>query len=263
MQGQREPQRNRPYIGGSSGNRGEMTRREVLRGAAILAGGTPFVPYFASSHLEEKSQPRSKNDRFGIGAVGMRHQGTVITREAAKYGDVVAIADVDRHVREQARASFGSTPAIYEDYRALLDRKDVEVVMIGTPDHWHARMVVDACLAGKDVYVEKPLTLTVWEGQVICKVVEKTGRVVQVGSWQRSDWRFRLAAEMVRQGRIGTLQRVEVVLGKNETGGPFPERPVPGHLNWELWLGQAPWSLISKNAVTIRSVGGMNMPGAR
>jgi predicted dehydrogenase len=212
----------------------------VLLGAAISAAGTPFVPYFTTSHLEEKSQPRSKNDRFGIGAIGMRYQGTVITREAAKYGDVVAIADVDRHVREQARASFGSTPAIYEDYRALLDRKDVEVVMIGTPDHWHARMVVDACLAGKDVYVEKPLTLTVWEGQVICKVVEKTGRVVQVGSWQRSDWRFRLAAEMVRQGRIGTLQRVEVVLGKNATGGPFPERPVPGHLNWELWLGQAP-----------------------
>ncbi|MCS7239119.1 MAG: Gfo/Idh/MocA family oxidoreductase [Thermoguttaceae bacterium] len=101
-------------------------------------------------------------------------------------------------------------------------------------------MVVDASLAGKDVYVEKPLTVTVHEGQVVYKVLEKTGRVVQVGSWQRSDRRFRLAAEMVRQGRIGKLLLVEVVLGKNATGGSFPERPVPGHLNWELWLGQAP-----------------------
>ena len=225
---------------GSAGGKPRLCRRGFLRAGGTGALVVPFVPYYFTAGLEERNLPRSKNDRFGIGAIGMRYQGTVITREASKYGDVVAIADVDRHVREQARASFGSTPAIYEDYRALLDRKDVDVVMIGTPDHWHARMVVDACLAGKDVYVEKPLTLTVHEGQVICKVVEKTGRVVQVGSWQRSDWRFRLAAEMVRQGRIGKLQRVEVVLGKNATGGPFPERPVPGHLNWELWLGQAP-----------------------
>jgi predicted dehydrogenase len=147
---------------------------------------------------------------------------------------------VDRHVREQARAGFGSTPKIYEDYRALLDRKDVDVVTIGTPDHWHTKMVVDACRAGKDVYVEKPLTLTVDEGKLMCRVVKETGRVVQVGSWQRSDHRFRLACEMVQQGRIGQLQRVDVVLGKNKMGGPFPLVPPPEHLNWDLWQGQAP-----------------------
>ncbi len=218
---------------------GRLTRRELLAASAAV-GLAHSVPYFPSADLEARSLPRSANDRFRIGAVGMRYQGTVIAVQALAYADVVAICDVDRHVREQARASFGSTPAIYEDYRALLDRKDVDVVTIGTPDHWHAKMVIDACLAGKDVYVEKPLTLTVAEGQAICRVVEQTGRVVQVGSWQRSDSRFRLACEMVRQGRIGKLQRVEVVLGKNATGGPFPERPVPGHLNWDLWLGQAP-----------------------
>lgn len=199
-----------------------------------------MVPYVFTADAEDRDRPRSKNDRFGIGSIGMRYQGTVIAEKAQAYGDIVAIADVDRHVREQARASFGSTPAIFEDYRKLLDRKDVDVVTIGTPDHWHARMVIDACLAGKDVYVEKPLTLTVDEGKALVRVVQKTGRVVQVGSWQRSDHRFRLACELVRQGRIGKLKRVEVILGKNATGGPFPVADPPRHLNWDLWLGQAP-----------------------
>jgi predicted dehydrogenase len=168
----------------------------------------------------------------------MRYQGSVITHKAQDYGDVVAIADVDRHVREQARASFGSTPKIFEDYRDLLNRKDVDVVMIGTPDHWHVKMAVDACRAGKDVYVEKPLTLTIDEGKLLTRVAKETGRVVQVGSWQRSDHRFRLAVEMVHQGRIGELQRVDVVLDRPPKGGPFEQRPVPGNLNWDLWQGQ-------------------------
>jgi predicted dehydrogenase len=112
--------------------------------------------------------------------------------------------------------------------------------MIGAPDHWHAKMAIDACRAGKDVYVEKPLTLTIDEGKVIRKVAQETGRVIQVGSWQRSDARFRQAVEMVRAGRIGKLRKVTCVTGPNPQGGPFPERPVPGHLNWNLWLGQAP-----------------------
>ena len=186
------------------------------------------------------AKPRSPGERLGIGAIGLRYQGTVITLVAQKYGDVVALCDADRNVLEQARASFGSTPKIFDDYRALLANKDVDVVLIGTPDHWHAKMVVDACRAGKDVYVEKPMTLTVDEGRIIEKVVRETGRVVQVGSWQRSDQRFRLAVEMVHQGRIGKLQRVDVVLGKNVTGGPFEIRKPSAKLNWDLWQGQTP-----------------------
>ena len=148
--------------------------------------------------------------------------------------------DVDKHVRDQAKASFGSTPFDCEDYRDLLARKDVDVITIGTPDHWHTKMVIDACRAGKDVYCEKPLTLTIDEGKQIRQVVKETGRVVQVGSWQRSDSRFRLAVELVRQGRIGKLQKVEVVLGKNVVGGPFKPTSVPKHLNWNLWQGQTP-----------------------
>ena len=221
-------------------SRQKQTRRTFLgTSAGALAAGA-MTPYVFTAGAEAKTKPRSKNDRLRIGAVGMRYQGTVIALKARAHGDIVAICDVDRHVREQARAAFGSTPKIYEDYRQLLDRSDVDVVTIGTPDHWHTAMVIDACRAGKDVYVEKPLTLTVDEGKLLAKVVRQTGRVVQVGSWQRSDHRFRLAVEMVHQGRIGKLQRVDVVLGKNKVGGPFPPGDPPEHLNWDLWQGQTP-----------------------
>ncbi|MGI9455842.1 MAG: Gfo/Idh/MocA family protein [Aeoliella sp.] len=186
------------------------------------------------------SNNRSKNDRPHIGCIGLRYQGSVIALKAQAHGDLVALCDVDRHVREQARACFGSTPKIYEDYRDLLARDDIDVVTIGTPDHWHTKMLVDACRAGKDVYCEKPLTLTIDEGKLIRKVVKETGRVVQVGSWQRSDHRFRKAVEMVRQGRVGQLQRVEVVLAKNKIEGPFAVDDPPPELNWDLWQGQTP-----------------------
>jgi predicted dehydrogenase len=215
-------------------------RRQFLSRCAGVTAAALVTPYHLTTTSRARSAQPSKNDRPGIGAIGMRYQGTVITLKARAHGDVVAIADVDRHVREQARAGFGSTPKIFEDYRALLDRKDVDVVMIGSPDHWHVKMAIDACRAGKDVYVEKPISLTIQEGRRLCQVARETGRVIQVGSWQRSDARYRLAVEMVRAGRIGPLQKVTCATGPNPSGGPFPERPVPGHLNWDLWLGQAP-----------------------
>jgi len=212
-------------------------RRSFLASAA-MAGG-----FFAAARMRSQTaqaKPRHKVERLGVGAIGMRYQGSVIAHKAAMYGDIVAVCDVDTNVRNTAKSAFGSTPHDFEDYRDLLNRTDVDIVCIGTPDHWHTKMVIDACRAGKDVYCEKPLTLTIDEGNILRDVVRETGRVVQVGSWQRSDHRFRLAVEMVRQGRIGKLRRVDVVLGKNKTGGPFPVRPVPNHFNWELWQGQTP-----------------------
>lgn len=206
--------------------------------AALPAIG--FIPYTITSNAEADTAPRSPNERWRIGCIGMRYQGSVITREALPFGDVVAICDVDRHVREQARASFGSTAQLYENYHDLLQRKDIDVVLIGTPDHWHAKMLIDSVRAKKDVYCEKPLTLTVAEGQTVCQVVEASQQVVQVGTWQRSDSRFRMAVEMVQAGRIGKLQKIAVVMGKNKVGGPFQHVPVPTHFNWNLWQGQTP-----------------------
>lgn len=204
--------------------------------AALLPA---FVPAFSTAN-DDAGIVKSPNERWRIGAIGMRYQGSVITREATAFGDVLAICDVDRHIREQARASFNSSANIYEDYRELIARDDIDVVLIGAPDHWHAKMAIDACRAGKDVYVEKPLTLTIDEGRVLNRVVADTGRVVQVGTWQRNDQRFRLAAEMIRAGRLGQIRKVSIVLGKNEVGGPFPAATPPKHLNWDRWLGQAP-----------------------
>ncbi len=218
----------------------KVSRREFFGASAAGVAAGLAVPQVITSQASAQVPAPSPNERPGIGAIGMRYQGSVITEKARAHGDIVAIADVDRHVREQARAAFGSTPRIFEDYRQLLDRKDVDVVLIGTPDHWHTKMVIDACRAGKDIYCEKPLTLTIDEGKIMRQVVRETGRVVQVGSWQRSDHRFRLAVEMVRAGRIGKLQKVTCVTDKNPTGGPFQTRPIPGHLNWDLWQGQTP-----------------------
>ncbi len=216
------------------------TRRKFLGAAAGALVAGPTIPYVFTAGAEERARPKSKNDRFRIGAVGMRYQGTVIAEKATAHGDVVAICDVDRQIAEKARKDFGGKADLYEDYRKMLDRKDIDVVTIGAPDHWHTAMTAAACLTGKDVYCEKPLTLTVDEGKLLCRVVERTGRVVQVGSWQRSDQRFRLACEMVRAGRIGKLRRVRVVLKENPQGGPFPVEDPPPHLNWDLWLGQTP-----------------------
>lgn len=198
------------------------------------------APYVFTSDADGQDKPRSKIDRFRIGAIGMHYQGTVIAEKAQRYGDIVAICDVDRQIVEKSKAHFGGKADLYEDYRKMLERKDIDVIMIGTPDHWHTAMVIDACRAGKDVYCEKPLTLTVDEGKLMSTVVKRTGRVLQVGSWQRSDHRFRLAVEMVQQGRLGNLRRVDVVLGKNKTGGPFQRETPPPHLNWDLWQGQTP-----------------------
>ena len=213
-----------------------LTRRRALAASACAGLGLTFGVHSTAS----ARAPESPNGRARIGAIGLRYQGSVIAHKAQLYGDITAVCDVDRNVRDQAKAAFGSTPFACEDYRDLIRRPDVDVVTIGSPDHWHTKMVIDACRAGKDVYCEKPLTLTVDEGKQLVKVVRETGRIVQVGSWQRSDDRFRLAVEMVRGGRIGTLQKVDVVLGKNVGGGSFVPRPPPAHLNWNLWQGQTP-----------------------
>jgi myo-inositol 2-dehydrogenase/D-chiro-inositol 1-dehydrogenase len=215
-----------------------LSRRNFLAAMAAATACPVLTAGPSGNALAAPEKPRDISSRLGIGAIGLRYQGSVITHKAQLYGDIVALCDVDQHVREQGRAAFGSTPRIFEDYQDLIKRSDIDVVLIGTPDHWHTKMIIDACRAGKDVYCEKPLTLTIDEGKLLTKVVKETGRVVQVGSWQRSDSRFRLAVEMVRNGRIGQLKTVDVVLGKNKLGGPFEKRPVPKHFNWNLWQGQ-------------------------
>jgi len=217
----------------------QIDRRSFLRTTTTLtAGATLAWPYHFTSAC---AAAKSKNDRPNIGAVGVGGRGSGILQQAAQFGDVIAVCDVDvRHV-ERARQRYEGKPDIYSDYRKMMERNDIDVIINGTPDHWHTAINVAACRAGKDVYTEKPMTLTVDEGKILSKVVAETKRIVQVGAQQRSGQQFQTAIELVRNGRIGKLRQVWVALPYYSTaGGPFPSQEVPSHLDWDFYQGQAP-----------------------
>lgn len=215
-----------------------QSRRSFLQTSTAALGAGLAVPYWMTGQSLAKE---SKNDRPIMGAIGLGGQGTGISTNAMRFGDYAAVCDVDRSHAEAGKEKLGGKAEIYEDYRKLLDRKDIEAVTIGTPDHWHTAVALYALRAGKDVYCEKPLTLTVNEGKLLVKAVQETGRVFQVGTQQRSDDRFRTACELVRNGRLGKLKKVTVSLPESTSeGGPFKTQPVPKELNWDFWLGQAP-----------------------
>ena len=219
-------------------NRIKPTRREFLQTAAATAMAVT-VPCCSTARQALGSE--SKNDRPLIGAIGLGGRGTHIAQWAAKFGDIAAVCDVDLRQAEKAKAAFGGKPNVYQDYRRLLDRRDIDVIINGTPDHWHTAINIAACRSGRDVYTEKPLTLTIDEGKLLCRIVEETGRIVQVGTMQRSDVRFQTAVELVRNGRIGKLRQVWVALPYYTTkGGPFASQPIPEELDWDLYQGQVP-----------------------
>ncbi len=155
------------------------------------------------------------------------------------------MADVDSNVLgdnvEKVKKAQGKAPDAYKDYRKILDRKDIDAVMIATPDHWHTKIAIEAMYAGKDVYCEKPLTLTIDEGKQIEKVVKETGKVFQVGTMQRSEseQRFLQAVALVNNGRIGTVKKVTCGINGMVASPKIPVAPVPDGLDWDLWLGPA------------------------
>jgi len=221
-----------------------VSRREVLKAAAAVAA----APYFWTSR---SLAAESADDKLTVAAIGVGGRGTEIGRQAAELGHMVACADVDRRNAERFAEPYGGRCQIYEDYRRILDRKDVDTITCGTPDHWHVKISIDAMEAGKDVYCEKPLTLTLDEGRRICDAVKRTGRVFQVGTQQRSEYQcmFLKAVAIARSGRLGRKLHAVSSIGEGVTGGPFGPQPVPEYLNWDLWLGQAPMTDFVPNRV--------------
>ncbi len=216
-----------------------ITRRRFVQTSAGLAT-LAANPYCMAGRSRADDSP---NERPLVGAIGLGGQGTGIARRAANHGQVVALCDVHRQHAERAKEKHFNDAEIHEDYRKLLERKDIEAVTIGTPDHWHTEIALAALESGKHVYCEKPLTLTIYEGKQIVAAVQKTGKVMQVGTQQRGDQfaLFGRAVATVRSGRLGKLKKVTVNLPlSTEQGGPFPSQPVPEGLNWDFWLGQAP-----------------------
>jgi predicted dehydrogenase len=217
----------------------KSSRRDFLRTTAGAAAATAAIPYFFSS---AQAWQESSRDKLGVAAIGVGGRGSGIGHQAGQLGNMVACADVHRLNAEKFAEPYGGKCEIYGDYRKVLERKDVDVITCGTPDHWHVKIAIDAMDAGKDVYCEKPLTLTIEESKKICDAVKRTGRVFQVGTQQRSEFdnMFLKAVVLARSGRLGDKLHAVSSVGGATTGGPFPTEDVPEYLDFNFWLGQAP-----------------------
>jgi len=224
----------------------QVSRRTFLKRVAMLAALTGLPTWFVERQaLRAAEAPKvpTPNDRPGIALVGCGGMGRWDATLASKHGDIVAVCDVDDAHAALAAEKFtveGRAPARYSDFRKLLERPDVHVIVNGTPDHWHTLVNLAAARAGKDIYAEKPLTLTIDEGRRLVDAVRAHGTVLQTGTQQRSMEQFRLACELVRNGRLGKLARAEVWLPAGPRDGPFNSEPVPAGLNWDFWQGQTP-----------------------
>jgi predicted dehydrogenase len=224
-----------------------MTRREFAR-SSILASGLIAVPQFLPSRLFGANAPsnRIRVGQIGCGRIAQGHDMPSVLH--AELADYVAVCDVDSRraadaqgvVEKFYREKKLPAPAVqrYGDYREMLARSDIDAIVISTPDHWHAEPALAAVRAGKDVYLQKPMTMTHAEGILLRTAVQKSGRIFQLGSQQRCNHvQFRKACELVRSGRVGRLRRVEIGLPIDPTAPDDPAQPVPSNLDYDRWLG--------------------------
>jgi len=220
-----------------------VNRRDFLKGSALVTGAAIVWPTIVPSSVFGADAP---SNRITMGCIGTGGQGSSNMKGFnAKSGcQVVAVCDVDAGHRESARKTVDLDPKFcYNDFRELLARSDIDAVLVATPDHWHILTSIAAVRAGKDVYCEKPLTLTIAEGRTLVNEVKRYGRVFQTGSQQRSGSEFRKACELVVNGRIGKLHTMRVgISGNNRTCEPtWTPEPVPEGFDYDMWLGPALW----------------------
>ena len=215
-----------------------MTRREVLKGAAAMITAAPYV--ITSAALGAGAKPAA-SDRITMALIGCGGRGTeVIGGLVASGAQVVAACDVYRDRREAVAKRYQGKA--YADFRELLARDDIDAVLNATPEHWHALVSVEACRQGKHVFCEKPLAFTVYEARAVLDVARRYERVFQVGTQQRSDRNYRFACELVQNGYIGEVKSVFAEPGGTSRHCDLPAQPVPPGLDWDMWLGPAPWA---------------------
>jgi predicted dehydrogenase len=218
-----------------------MKRRTFLKTAG-LAASVPTLPLWFTEELLAQptvAKPKMANDKIGIALVGCGGRGTGDARNAAYYGNMVAVCDVDEAHIAKAKDIWPKARGV-KDFRKVMEMDDVDVVICGTVDHWHTLVSLAAMRAGKDVYCEKPLTLYIDEGKHLVEEEKRSGRILQTGTQQRSDPKFRLACELVRNKRIGELKEIDVYLPAGQREGPFASTPVPNGFDWDMWQGQTP-----------------------
>ncbi len=215
------------------------------------AAGTIVIPTIIPSSVIGKNPP---SDKINIGWIGTGRQGRGDIMGTMRFDSamVVAVSDVDSNrmalgkklIEDYYNRRSGSSNAVsvksFGDYKEMLLDKSIDAVMITTPDHWHSQPAIEAALAGKDIYLEKPTSLTITEGRLLSDVVRRKKIILQVGTQQRSSPQWRIAAELVRNGRIGQLHTVKIGLPGDPAGPEAPEMPIPKNLNYDMWLGSTP-----------------------
>jgi len=217
----------------------QFSRRFFIRSTATVAAASTLPKWFLEQSTHAAARTLGPNDQPAVALIGCGGMGRGDAQNASKYGRIVAVCDVDRNNLAEGNKLFPDAKE-YSDFREVMLRDDIHAIICGTPDHWHTLVSLAAMRAGKDIYCEKPLTLSIDEGKQLVKTMRDTKRILQTGSQQRSDRKFRLACELVRNGRIGKLRHINVWLPAGPRGGPFKPGPVPAGLNWDLWLGQTP-----------------------
>ncbi|MBD5781146.1 Gfo/Idh/MocA family oxidoreductase [Pelagicoccus sp. NFK12] len=234
-----------------------MKRREFIRTAGVGAGLAWSLNAFAAKE-KESAKKRSANDRINIGLIGVKNLGGKVHMPSvigSAECQLVGICDVDANVAQDALAKAEALYAeqegksgykgikTYGDFRELLRRPDLDAVMIATPDHWHVPLAKEAIRAGLDVYVEKPLSLHIEEGRELVELLKKHPQVLQVGSQQRSQEKFIIASEFVRNGLLGEIKHVDVsIMTRSGSAEKWEPEPIPEGLDYDMWLGPAPWS---------------------
>jgi len=230
-----------------------MKRRVFLKNAAASAAGAVSIPTILPSSVFGKSAPSNNIQigQIGCGRIARGHDlpGTM----QYDIARVIAVSDVDSNRMKDGKklvedfyakkenSNRAMDVKMYADYKEMILNPEIDAVIISTPDHWHAQPAIEAALAGKDIYLQKPTSLTIAEGRLLSDIAREKGCILQLGTQQRSSEQFRIAAELVRNGRIGKLHTVKVGLPGDPSGPEAEEMPIPEHLNYDMWLGETPY----------------------
>jgi predicted dehydrogenase len=229
-----------------------MNRRHFLRKSALTAAGVGMAAVVPS---KARTAGVQASDKINIALIGCRNHGFSILRHHLEFSDTncTALCDVDSNVLNERTATirkdYNQNPKLYGDFRKMLEQKDIDAVIIGTPDHWHCIQLIYCLQAGKDVYIEKPLANSIGECNIMVKAANHYNRVVQVGQQQRSNTAFTESVRLVRDGHIGTLRKVNIWANFNYGAGSIPrdDEPVPQGVDYDMWLGPAPLRPFNRN----------------
>jgi predicted dehydrogenase len=222
-----------------------INRRNFLKSGAIATAGIGLA---GKAYSIGTKNSVSANDKINVALIGSRNMGFGILKRSLGFDDVncVALCDIDNSILEERaktiQEDYGFKPKLYKDFRKMLEQKDIDAVIIGTPDHWHCLNLFYSCQAGKDVYVEKPMANTIGECNLMTEIANYYQRVVQVGQQQRSNPTFLESMKLIKEGRIGKLRKVNIWANFNYGIGPepLPDEPVPEGVDYDMWLGPAP-----------------------